>query len=60
MMFIVKGFIVGSRDWLLFKKTVFFNPKDRDQSKKTKALFFTLTYDTKRCSFDAAWKNIGI
>jgi len=26
----------------------------------TKILFVTLTYDTKRCSFDSAWKNIGI
>jgi len=44
----------------LAEKTVFFNPKDRNQNKKTRALFVTLTYDTKLCSFSEAWKNIGI
>ena len=44
----------------LVEKKSFFNPKDRKQNKKTRALFVTLTYDTKRCSFDHAWKNIGI
>ena len=44
----------------LIDKTVFFNPKDRKQNKKTKALFLTLTYDTKLCSLGEAWKNIGI
>ncbi|MCW3994482.1 MAG: hypothetical protein NWE85_07985, partial [Candidatus Bathyarchaeota archaeon] len=29
---------------------IFFNPKDRGK-KKTRALWVTLTYDTKRCSF---------
>ena len=36
----------------------FFNPKDRGE-KKTKALWITLTYDPKRCSYKDAWKNIG-
>ena len=42
------------------EKVVFFNPKDRGGNKKTRALFVTLTYDTKRCSFSDAWKNIGV
>jgi len=42
------------------KKTVFFNRKDRRGNKKTRALFVTLTYDAKRCSFSDAWDNIGI
>jgi len=37
----------------------FFNPKNRNPGKKTKALFVTLTYDTKRCSWKEAWENIG-
>ena len=44
----------------LAEKTVFFNPKDRNQNKKTRALFVTLTYDTKLCSFSDAWQNIGV
>ena len=44
----------------LAEKTVFFNPKDRRGQKKSVALFVTLTYDTKRCSFDDAWQNIGV
>jgi len=44
----------------LAKKTFFFNPKDRRHNKKTRALFLTLTYDTKLCSFDVAWRNIGV
>ena len=44
----------------LAKNTVFFNPKDRGGLKKTRALFLTLTYDTKRCSFSDAWRNIGV
>jgi hypothetical protein len=44
----------------LAEETVFFNPKDRNGIKKTRALFVTLTYDTKRCSFGDAWKNIGV
>ena len=44
----------------LAEKTVFFNPKDRNQNKNTRALFVTLTYDTKLCSFGEAWKNIGV
>jgi len=38
---------------------VFFNPKDRG-AKKTRALWVTLTNDTKRCSFGEAWRNVGI
>jgi len=37
----------------------FFNPKDRGH-KETSALWVTLTYDTKRCSYSEAWENIGI
>lgn len=37
----------------------FFNPKDRGE-KRTRALWVTLTYDVKLCSFDAAWSNIGV
>ncbi|MCR3907144.1 MAG: protein rep [Tenericutes bacterium] len=44
----------------LADETNFFNPKDRSPNKKTKALFVTLTYDTKLCSFSSAWKNIGV
>ena len=44
----------------LAKKTVFFNPKDRTVNKKTKALFVTLTYDTKLCSFSDSWDNSGV
>ena len=44
----------------LAEKTVFFNPKDRNRDKKTRALFVTLTYDTNLCPFDEAWKNIGV
>jgi len=35
-----------------------FNPNDKD--KTTNGLFFTLTYDTKRCTKSEAWQNIGI
>jgi len=38
---------------------VFFNPKDRG-AKRTRALWVTLTYDTKLCSFDNAWRNVGM
>ena len=38
---------------------VFFNPKDRG-AKRTRALWVTLTYDVKRCSFKEAWPNIGV
>lgn len=41
-------------------KTDFFNPKDKGGIKQTRALFVTLTYDIKRCSFSDAWQNIGI
>ena len=44
----------------LAEKTVFFNPKDRSGRKKTRALLVTLTYDTKLCTFDDAWRNIGV
>jgi hypothetical protein len=37
---------------------VFFNPKDRGK-KVTRALWVTLTYDTKRCLYGEAWDNIG-
>ncbi|MCJ7635268.1 hypothetical protein MUP77_23125, partial [Candidatus Bathyarchaeota archaeon] len=37
---------------------VFFNAKDHGP-KRTRALWVTLTYDSKRCSFKEAWKNIG-
>jgi len=37
----------------------FFNPKDRGP-KKTRALWVTLTYDSKRCTFREAWINIGV
>lgn len=35
---------------------VFFNPKDWGV-KRTRALWVTLTYDVKRCSFGEAWRN---
>ena len=44
----------------LAEEAIFFNPKSRAGRKKTRALFVTLTYDTKRCSFGEAWKNIGV
>lgn len=37
---------------------LFFNPKDR-ASKKTQALFVTLTYDSKLCQYGEAWEQIG-
>jgi hypothetical protein len=37
----------------------FFNPKDRGY-KETRALWVTLTYDSKRCLYGEAWKNIGV
>ena len=41
------------------ENAVFFNPKDRG-IKRTRALWVTLTNDTKRCSFKEAWVNIGV
>ena len=38
---------------------IFFNPKERG-NKTTRALWITLTYNTKRCSYGEAWKNIGV
>jgi len=38
---------------------VFFNPKDRG-AKETCALWTTLTYDTKLCSYKEAWEKIGV
>lgn len=38
---------------------IFFNPKDRGE-KHTCALWTTLTYDTKLCSYKEAWEQIGI
>ena len=38
---------------------VFFNPKDRG-ARKTRALWVTLTNDTKRCSFGEAWRSVGL
>ena len=43
----------------LVEQIIFFNRKSRRINQKTRALFVTLTYDTKLCSFDEAWKNIG-
>ena len=40
------------------KEVSFFNPKDRG-IKKTKALFLSLSYDTKLGSWQDAWINIG-
>lgn len=39
----------------------FFNPEDLDDHKvvKTGLLWITLTYDSKRCSLDHAWKNLS-
>ena len=37
----------------------FFNRKSRG-IKKTRALWVTLTYDSKRCEFGDAWRNLGI
>jgi hypothetical protein len=37
----------------------FFNPKEHGV-KKTRALWVTLTYDSKRCEFKEAWRNVGI
>jgi hypothetical protein len=37
----------------------FFNPKDRGHQ-ETRALWVTLTYDSKRCLYGEAWENIGI
>jgi hypothetical protein len=37
----------------------FFNPKDRKNDKTTCALWTTLTYDTKLCSYKKAWEQIG-
>jgi hypothetical protein len=41
------------------EKLIFFNPKDRGTN-KTKALWATLSYDSKRCEFGEAWRNVGI
>ena len=38
---------------------IFFNEKDRGE-KQTCALWTTLTYDTKLCSYKQAWEQIGI
>jgi hypothetical protein len=38
----------------------FFNPKDRNNEKTTCALWVTLTYDTKLCSYKEAWEQIGV
>jgi hypothetical protein len=42
------------------EKLEFFNPKDRNNEKTTCALWTTLTYDTKLCSYKEAWEQIGI
>jgi hypothetical protein len=42
------------------EQMVFFNPKDRVNDKTTCALWTTLTYDTKLCSYKEAWEQIGI
>lgn len=41
------------------EEIVFFNPKDR-AVKRTTALWVTLTYDTKLCSFADGWLNVGV
>jgi hypothetical protein len=41
------------------EELVFFNPKARG-AKATQALWVTLTYDTKLCSYKEAWEKIGI
>jgi hypothetical protein len=38
---------------------VFFDSKDRG-NKKTRALWVTLTYDVKLCSFGDGWRNVGV
>jgi hypothetical protein len=39
----------------------FFNEKDLGSNQAyTRMLFFTLTYDTKRCSRIEAWENVGL
>jgi hypothetical protein len=38
----------------------FFNPKDRNNKQTTHALWTTLTYDAKLCSYKEAWEKIGI
>jgi hypothetical protein len=43
----------------LSEKLDFFNEKDRGK-KRTRALWVTLTYNTKLCSFKEAWRNVGI
>jgi hypothetical protein len=43
----------------LSKNVVFFNPKDRNNNKRTRALFATLTCDTKLFTLYEAWSNIG-
>jgi len=42
------------------EKLELFNPKDRNNDKNTCALWTTLTYDTKLCSYKEAWEQIGI
>jgi len=37
----------------------FFNPKARE-AQATRALWVTLTYDTKLCTYKEAWENIGV
>jgi hypothetical protein len=38
---------------------VFFNPNDRGV-KRTRGVWVTLTYDTKRCDFKDALRNVGV
>jgi len=50
-------------NWLSGMENIkFFNIKDVATDKKvySQALWITLTYDTKRCSKDEAWRNIGV
>ena len=42
------------------EKLEFFSPKDRNNEKTTCALWVTLTYGTKLCSYKEAWEQIGI
>ena len=53
----VKRRFIGLRRYS--ENIVFFNPKDRGK-KTTRALWITLTYDTKRCLYGEAWENIGV
>jgi hypothetical protein len=47
-------------DWLAgLPDAQFFDPAARDSKKTTKAVFVTLTYDTKLCDRDEAWRRVS-